>query len=83
MGAEGAKAADFHLAGLAGTPPAVLADADGFIVEVFFAAGHGGEIDTGSRSVNVPRKISPDFQDIEAPKRAWGGDWMAGKRSFG
>jgi hypothetical protein len=67
MGAEGAEAADFHLAGLTGTPPAVLADADGFGIEVFVAAGHAGEIGGGSRSVNVPRKISAAFPVTEAP----------------
>src|SRR5436853_6624221 len=66
MGAEGAEAADFHLAGLAGTPPAVLADAGGFGVEVFVAAGHDGEIGAGLHSVNVPRKVSAAFPVTEA-----------------
>ena len=42
VGAEGAEAADLNLARLAGAAAAVLADADGFGVEVIFAAGHGG-----------------------------------------
>jgi hypothetical protein len=42
MGAEGPEATNRHLAGLAGTPAAVLADADSFIVEVILATGHGG-----------------------------------------
>ena len=58
MGAEGAEPADFHLAGLAGTPPAVLADANGFGVEVFVAAGHAEEIGAGLHSVNVPEEVS-------------------------
>jgi len=42
MGAEGAEAADLNLARLAGAPAAVLADADGFRVEVIIAVGHVG-----------------------------------------
>ena len=42
VGAEGAKAADLNLAGLAGTAAAVLADADRLVVEMILAAGHGG-----------------------------------------
>jgi hypothetical protein len=40
MGAEGAEAANLHPAAVAGMAAAVLADADGFGVDVIVAAGH-------------------------------------------
>jgi hypothetical protein len=41
MGAEGAEAANLHLAGIAGVATAVLADTDSFGVVVLVTAGHG------------------------------------------
>jgi hypothetical protein len=40
MGAEGAEAANLHLAGVAGVAAAVFAHADRFGVDVIVAAGH-------------------------------------------